>query len=314
MAKVLSPEEAAQAIRAGKVAGPMHVSGRLDLTDYGHETLPAGLHCYELDASGSALTSLPTDIQIDGRLVLDNCSALKTLPAGLTAGSISLRNCTSLCALPENLSTWFLDLTGCARFETWPAHGTIHHGSLVLRNCIEVRSLPRWIGRLAQLDVAGCIQLREIPDGIAVSSWVDIGGTWITNLPPSLQGTSLRWRGVRVNERIAFHPEQLTAKEALAEKNAEVRRVMIERMGYFRFAEEAKAKVVDEDTDFGGRRQLLSIDLQLDEPLVGLSCSCPSTGRQYFLRVPPKLTTCHQAAAWIAGFDDPLLYRPKIET
>jgi len=311
---VFTPEAAAQAIRAGEVTGPMRVSGRLDLTNYGHETLPAGLHCYELDASGSALTSLPEDSRIDGRLVLDNCAALKNLPVGLTAGSISLRNCTSLCSLPENLSTWFLDLTGCTRFETWPTKGTIHHGSLVLRNCIEVRSLPSWIGRLAQLDLAGCIQLREIPEGISVSSWVDIGGTRITGLPPSMQKASLRWRSVRVNERVAFQPEQLTAKEALAERNAEVRRVMIERMGYLRFAKEAEAKVVDEDTDTGGRRQLLSIDLKQDEPLVGLSCSCPSTGRQYFLRVPPKLTTCHQAAAWIAGFDDPLLYRPKIET
>jgi hypothetical protein len=124
----------------------------------------------------------------------------------------------------------------------------------------------------------------------------------------------LRWRGVPVDERIAFHPEQLTAKEALAEKNAEIRRVMIERIGYFRFAQEAKAKVLDEDRDPGGVRQLLFIDLREDEPLVGLSCYCPSTARQYLIRVPPTMKTCHQAAAWMAGFDDPSLYRPQIET
>ena len=124
----------------------------------------------------------------------------------------------------------------------------------------------------------------------------------------------MRWRSVRIDERIAFHPEQLTAREALGEKNAERRRVMIERMGYQRFAKEAAAKVLDEDNDSGGTRQLLWINLHEDEPLVGLSCSCPSTGRQYFIRVPPTMKTCHQAAAWMAGFDNPSLYRPQIET
>ncbi len=311
---VLSSKEAAAAIRAGRVSRPVRVEGRLDLTKLERSSLPAGLHCYELDASGSQLTSLPHDLHIDGRLVLDNCQWLATLPDGLSAGSISLRNCPSLRALPENLSTWFLDLTACTRFETWPEQGTIHGGSLILRNCAGIASLPAWIGRLSQLDLGGCVQLREIPDGLVVTGWVDVGGTGIGGLPPSLSGAPLRWRGVRVDERIAFHPEQLTAREALAEKNAERRRVMIERMGYLRFAQEAKARKLDEDKDAGGVRQLLSIELQEDEPLVGLACRCPSTGRQYFLRVPPKMKTCHQAAAWMAGFDDPSLYRPQIET
>ena len=85
-------------------------------------------------------------------------------------------------------------------------------------------------------------------------------------------------------------------------------------MGYLRFSQEAHAQILDEDSDSGGTRQLLLIDLQQDEPLVGLSCCCPSTGRQYFLRVPPQIKTCHHAAAWMAGFDDPSLYRPQIET
>ena len=310
---VLSPQDAANAI-VGGLLEPITVLGRLDLKEFSRDTLPSGLHCYDLDASDSRLESLPDDIRVESRLVLDNCTALKALPRGLSAGSISLRNCSSLRGLPEGLNTWFLDMTACTQFETWPSKGTIHHGSLILRGCVNIRSLPNWIGRLAHLDLAGCTQLSEIPDGISVSAWVDIGGTQITRLPPSLQGASLRWRGVRIDERIAFHPEQLNASEALAEKNAERRRVMIERMGYVRFAKEAEAEVLDEDKDAGGARQLLFIDLRQDEPLVGLWCRCPSTGRQYFLRVPPKMKRCHDAAAWIAGFDDPKLYRPQIET
>src|SRR6185503_2916763 len=111
---VLSPEKASEAIRSGRFRGPAHIPGRLDLTNFAGESLPAGLHCYELDARGSHLTSLPADLNIGGRLVLDNSPRLAILPEGLTAGSISLRNCQSLCVLPENISTWFLDMTGCA--------------------------------------------------------------------------------------------------------------------------------------------------------------------------------------------------------
>lgn len=310
---VLSPQDAADAI-VGGLREPITVHGRLELKEFRGNVLPPGLHCYDLDASDSRLEGLPKDIRVDSRLVLDNCTALKSLPRGLSAGSISLRNCPSLQALPEDLGTWFLDMTACTNFETWPSKGTINHGSLILRGCVNVRTLPTWIGRLSHLDLAGCTQISEIPDGISVSSWVDIGGTRITKLPPSLEGAALKWRGVRIDERIAFHPEQLSAAETLAEKNAERRRVMIERMGYARFAKEAGAKVLDEDKDAGGKRQLLFIDLRQDEPLVGLWCRCPSTGRQYFLRVPPKMKKCHDAAAWIAGFDNPRLYRPQIET
>jgi hypothetical protein len=61
-------------------------------------------------------------------------------------------------------------------------------------------------------------------------------------------------------------------------------------------------------------RQLLRVLLPNDEPLICLSVIDPSTGRQYILRVPPNMETCHQAAAWIAGFDNPDDYHPLVET
>jgi hypothetical protein len=310
----IDSQEAAEIIRNGGSPGPMRVNGKLELTGFRGETLPDGLHCYELDASDSELTALPEDLRIDGRLTLNNCPKLRKLPDRFTAGSISLRNCTCLETLPEGLNVWFLDLTGCTAFNHWPKTATIDRGALILRNCASIQSLPSWLGRLAQLDLSGCVQIKEIPDGISVTGWVDVGGAQISSIPPSLAGAPLRWRGVRVSERVAFHPEALTAEEVLAETNAEVRRVMIERMGYMRFAAEAKAAIIDEDRDRGGRRQLLKIDLREDEPLVGLFCKCPSTAREYFLRVPPSVSTCHQAAAWIAGFDDASLYQPVFET
>lgn len=247
----LTPENAADLIRAGGVTEPISVAGQLDLRGFSGERLTDGLQCYELDARGSNLTCLPESFRVEARLVLDDCRKLSSLPEGLETGSISLRNCVSLKHLPDRISTWFLDLTGCTQFESWPAEGTIHRGSLILRNCVRVRSLPGWLGRLSHLDLAGCVGLTEIPEGVSVSSWIDIGGSSVTRLPASMAGSSLRWRGVRINEQIAFRPEELTAKQALEERNAESRRVIIERMGYLRFIEEAGAKVLDQDFDPG---------------------------------------------------------------
>ena len=85
-------------------------------------------------------------------------------------------------------------------------------------------------------------------------------------------------------------------------------------MGFERFLKEADAKVIHTDTDAGGKRQLLSVALTNDEPLVVVSVNCPSTGRHYLIRVPPTMKTCHQAIAWTAGFDDPDDYQPLAET
>jgi hypothetical protein len=119
---------------------------------------------------------------------------------------------------------------------------------------------------------------------------------------------------VAVSGRVALHPETITAREALAERNAEVRRVMVERMGYERFLREVEAETVAEDTDAGGPRRLLRVAMERDEPLVCLSVRDPSTGRAYLLRVPPGMESCRQAAAWIAGFDSPDEYQPLAET
>ena len=276
--------------------------------------LPANLHCYELDLSGYQLESLPDDLRVESRLILDDSPRLRSLPANLTVGSLSLRNCTALESLPEGLQCWFLDLSGCEQFHQWPARADISNGSLILRDCRHLSTLPSWLSRLANLDLAGCLQIQSLPEPLVLTGWLDLAATAITQLPASMADIRLRWRGVRIDQRIAFNPESLIATEVLAEPNAELRRVMIERIGPLEFAKQVKAEVLDTDSDPGGARRLLRIALPDDEHLVGLNCCCPSTGREYLLRVPPTIKTCHQAAAWIAGFDDPRDYHPDQET
>ena len=100
----------------------------------------------------------------------------------------------------------------------------------------------------------------------------------------------------------------------MGQGNTEVRRIMLERMGYEQFLSQVAAETVDEDQDAGGRRRLLRVHMKNDEPLICLAVHDPSTGRRYLLRVPPTMGTCHQAAAWIAGFENPDYYYPVVET
>jgi hypothetical protein len=117
-----------------------------------------------------------------------------------------------------------------------------------------------------------------------------------------------------VSGRIIFHPESITVDDILLEENVEVRRMMLESMGTSRFFETAQAEVRHQDEDAGGPRQLLVVPMPGDEALVCLSVRDPSTAYQYLIRVPPWVRDCHQAAAWIAGFDDPSNYHPVMET
>jgi hypothetical protein len=289
----------------------------LDFTGQDIEQVPSGLSVYELILAETPVTALPDDVQVETRLDLSGCARLESLPPGLTVGTLVLRGCTALTALPEALDVWFLDLSGCWAFEHWPRKARIHSGILQLRGCTALRKLPRYLERVSAINVRDCPNLTALPSRLEVSGWLDLAHSGLTTeaaLPPGLARTQLRWTGVNIDRRIAFHPETLATDEILSERNSERRRVLLDRYGYGRFLQDAEAEVLDHDRDPGGERQLLRIKLPEDEDLVAMSCCCPSTGRQYIIRVPPQTPTCRHAAAWIAGFDDPEQYQPLVET
>ncbi len=279
-----------------------------------HPEIEANTRYVSLDLEEAALEELPVGIEVQFGLNLRGCSNLQRLPVNLRVGSLDVSDCVSLEGLPEGLSASFVDMSDCPQIESWPRTATLSVGRLRARNCLGLTELPRWLGRLSQLDLAGCAQIHSLPEGLEVTSWVDIAGTGIQSLPKSLAGVGLRWRGVAIDERIAFRPAEITAREVLGERNAELRRVKMERMGFDRFMAESDPEVLDTDTDPGGERKLLRVALEEDEPLVCVSVNCPSTGRHYLLRVPPDVSTCRQAIAWTAGFDNPDDYAPLVET
>jgi len=184
-------------------------------------------------------------------------------------------------------------------------------GHLDLRGATNLYYLPENL-TCESLDLQDCVNLTSLPKGLHVTYWIELAGSGITGLPPG-HGFILRWRGVQVNDQIAFSSQSLTGQDILNMENVELRRVMIERLGYETFLQQVGGIVRDQDRDKGGERQLIYIPLDDDEPLMVLKVTCPSTGHIHILRVPPYMRSCHQSAAWIAGFDNPNDYNPLIE-
>ena len=138
------------------------------------------------------------------------------------------------------------------------------------------------------------------------------------------EGPCLQWidddemffiHGMAVPSWIIKTPELITAKKVLAESNAEIRRVMRDKMGLPKFFQEAHPTILDSDVDGGGQaRRLLRIETDNDDPWMVVEVKCPSTGHDYLLRVPPDSTTCAEAVAWTFGKDGPQDYNPLRET
>jgi hypothetical protein len=278
------------------------------------ETLPVRLRLQRLAVTEcERLRSIPADMQVTKSLTVRGCVNLEFVPP-LTVETLDLSGSTSLRELPEGLRVRNLTVANCTGLVDWPVGGITGLRRLDMGGCVQLSALPPDMRQYDALDLRDCVSLRSIPERLRVTDWLDVGGLPWRALPLSSRGFRLRWRGVAISGRALYHPETLTAAEVLDESNAELRRVMLERMDFARFVREARAIVRSEDVDPGGPRQLLEVSLSGDEPLVCLAVSDPSTGRQYVIRVPPWMRTCHQAAAWIAGFNDPDEYQPVHET
>lgn len=184
-------------------------------------------------------------------------------------------------------------------------------GHLDLHGEMHLANLPENL-TCESLDISDCENLTTLPKGLHVTRWIELAGSGITSLPAG-HGFVLRWRGVQVNDHIAFASQPITGQDILNTENVELRRVLIERLGYETFLQQVGGLVRDRDTDAGGERQLVYVPFEDDEPLMVLKVTCPSTGHLHVLRVPPHMRSCHQAAAWVAGFDNPDDYHPLLE-
>jgi internalin A len=110
------------------------------------------------------------------------------------------------------------------------------------------------------------------------------------------------YHGVRLPEEYGqLHPNQWQSQWLLTEKNAELRRVLIQGIGYDRLCQELEAKQIDSWQEYA----LLQIDNADVEPICLLKMTCPSTGFIHALRVPPNLASARKAIRWVNWDIDP---------
>jgi hypothetical protein len=183
-------------------------------------------------------------------------------------------------------------------------------GHLDLHGVTDLYDLPDRL-TCESLDISDCLNLTTLPAGLHVTRWIELAGSGITQLPAG-HGFILHWRGVQVNDQIAF-AQSITGQDILNIDNVELRRILIERLGYETFLQQVGGMIRDRDQDSGGERQLIYVPFEDDEPLMVLKVTCPSTGHLHLLRVPPDLRSCRQAAAWVAGFERMEDYQPIVE-
>ena len=98
------------------------------------------------------------------------------------------------------------------------------------------------------------------------------------------------------------HSEHWRAEWLLSERNAEVRRGLIQGIGYDRICQELKATQLDTWQEY----QLLRINKIVDWGGVHLlKMTCPSTGYIHAIRVPPNISSARDAIKWVNWEIDP---------
>lgn len=92
------------------------------------------------------------------------------------------------------------------------------------------------------------------------------------------------------------HPKEWQPSWLLRERNAELRKILIQEIGYSRIIEELQAIELDSYQEY----TLLKINSDIDiEPIYLLKMICPSTQDIHVLRVPPQIKTAHEAITWV---------------
>jgi hypothetical protein len=129
------------------------------------------------------------------------------------------------------------------------------------------------------------------------------------------------WKGRRVERGVLMEP--VTVERIEAERNAEIRRILVERYGASNYVRDAGATEIAAD-EWG---VLYRKDQEGDEPIYVVKVICTTTGNEYFLGVDPEAyggragTNVRAAVAstWrrrdnSLAFKSPEEYSPEVET
>lgn len=97
-------------------------------------------------------------------------------------------------------------------------------------------------------------------------------------------------------------PRYLKSDWLLIEQNSEVRRRLIQKIGYEKILRDLQSTELDRWQEYTLLRINSSVDI---EPIHLLKMICPSTLHIHVLRVPPTMTSAREAIRWVNGGIDP---------
>jgi leucine-rich repeat protein SHOC2 len=306
---------------------------KLDLSDNQLTSLPESIgqltNLQEINLTGNRLTSLPESIgQLANLQALDlSWHQLTNLPESIFQGKGSANSRLTklkkldflnnqLTNLPESIgeltSLQELTLTG-NRLTSLPESIGQLIGLKELRLMDnQLTSLPESIGRLTNLQELWLDdnQLMSLPDTIGRLTnlkSIDLDGNPLTDLSALTQeDLEVRFLGVDLPRRYRTKFSDWQPEWLLDEDNAEIRRALVQQLGY----EKVCAGVGAEPIDTWREYTLLEIE-RIDpvyegleepidwEPLVMLKMTCPSTGHLHILRVPPEMESAEAAITWV---------------
>ena len=208
------------------------------------------------------------------------CSNIKTLPESI--GNLS------------NLTHLYLQKN---QLKELPASiGNLSNLTHLYLQKNQLKELPASIGKLSNLTHL-CLNLREFYDVFSENQFSQFPKVigYLQNLT-TLDQISIpeKYHGISLAE--------LPAKSLLTEKNAEMRRLLIQLIGYDRICSELGAVELDNWREY----TLLKIEQKIDiEPIHLLKMTCPSTRYIHVLRVPPEATSARVAIKWVNWGVDP---------
>lgn len=315
-------------------------------------TLPQKIEAQSLFVKGCGIERLPEQLVISETLHLECCRQLTALPNSLTCLSSQrfdrAQSEQQPTAQPDSLASLANGLLKRIIFHACPnlevpemlfACSTVRlckHPLKILSSRIQARHI--FVERCYQLEevngvlkaegflsFAHCRKLSCIGPDVTCEAptWMYtlvgrllLENTNLRELPEALQQCELQWQGYLIPAEAVFYPERLEPGRILHTANAELRRLMLERVGLDKVLQQAESTLIDSDRDSGGARSLISVprENRFGREARFLRCHDPSTGREYLLSVSPDCNTCREAAAWLAGFNDPDDYDPVLET
>jgi leucine-rich repeat protein SHOC2 len=329
--------------------GRIDLSSKIDLTFYGLTRLSEKIGTLstlkELYLQGNQLISLPESIGC-----LSNLNKLSVRENRLNSVPESIKNLSNLTYLelpgneltdiPESIynltNLTYLNL--CSN-QIKDLHDNI--GNLTKITCLilsnnQLKSLPNSIVKLHNLNTLYLSenQFTDIPrwiENLSNLTEIDLSGNILTDLS-ILQNLSrlekVRLFYIDLPRRYWIKFSDWNPKWLLDEENTEVRRVLIEQVGYEKICKELDAikidnwrgytllkindieLVYDEDIylvynedsyeeDAAEEINREDIDKKNKEPMVLLKMTCPSMAHIHILRVPPEMTSAEAAITWV---------------